>query len=190
MQVFNCEVESWSSGTTVAKSRTTGARTLPLFNGLHFTAIASTKFCPSRRYRVTITYSLYFSNDIHHTKMKQTCTSLPLFQVLSTVLKAKDFMATGNTVVVRINIRRCSWTLLFSRLCTCQRNSPKRLPGQMKGMDATVLRVCEAFNLNTAALPVYNCDDQLRSYEIDDDSDDDEPVFGASDANVLFGTTK
>jgi hypothetical protein len=66
----------------------------------------------------------------------------------------------------------------------------KRLPGPMKGMDATVLRVCEAFNLNTAALPVYNCDDKLRSYEIDDDSDDDEPVFGASDANVLFGTTK
>jgi hypothetical protein len=55
----------------------------------------------------------------------------------------------------------------------------------MKGMDATVLRVCEAFNLNTAALPVYNCDTQLQDYR-----DEEEAVPAASDATELFGTTK
>jgi hypothetical protein len=52
----------------------------------------------------------------------------------------------------------------------------------MKGMDATVLRVCEAFNLNTTALPVYSCGEHLTY-------DKDETATGASDATALFGGT-
>jgi hypothetical protein len=46
-------------------------------------------------YRVTITYNLYFSNE-HDAKMRQACSSLPLHQVLSTVLKSPEFMPNGN----------------------------------------------------------------------------------------------
>jgi hypothetical protein len=54
----------------------------------------------------------------------------------------------------------------------------------MKGMDATVLRICETFNLKTAALPVYECEEH---YNDEDPSDIRDLVDSASSPFDLFG---
>jgi hypothetical protein len=50
----------------------------------------------NKGYRVTITYNLYFNDSIsRRTNIKQSCSSLPLYDVLSKALKSKEFMPDG-----------------------------------------------------------------------------------------------
>jgi hypothetical protein len=125
-------------------------------------------------YRVTITYNLYFgSPHIHRQNMIQTCSSLPLHHVLSKVLKSPDFMPDGGVLGLY-----CSHDYAHT-----SSSASTRLPSQMKGMDATILRICETFDLNTEALPVYNCEEQ---YEYEERSDIRDLVYCASDPVELF----
>jgi hypothetical protein len=59
-----------------------------------------------------------------------------------------------------------------------------RLPKKMKGMDATVLRICETFGLKTAAFPVYDC------HNDEDRSDIRDLVYSASSPFALFGNAE